>query len=169
MSSMIDAFIMEMEQEAKATKRVLERVPEDKFDWKPHEKSLTIGQLAMHIATLPKSMADIMKEDKFEMGESPGWLSPGSVDELLSALDDTVKETKEIFESLGDDGFASDWTMIKEGKEVMRVPRMVMTRQFVLNHWYHHRGQMQVYLRLLDVPVPSIYGPTADENPFADL
>ena len=169
MSSMIDAFCMEMEQEAKATKRVLERVPEDKFDWKPHEKSLTLGQLAIHIATIPKSMAGIMKEDKFEMKESSGFPSPGSVAELLTALDDSVKVTKEFLESLGDEGITSDWTMVKDGKEVMRVPRMVMTRQFLLNHWYHHRGQMQVYLRLLDVPVPSIYGPTADENPFADL
>lgn len=164
--SVTQALIGELEQEAATTRRVLERVPEDKLGWKPHEKSMSLGQLALHIANTPGTVAELAAQNDvsppdFQQAEA------GSRQELLSALDESVGKAKAYLSGLTDEAAAEEWRVVAGGQTVMAMPRMGLLRAIMLNHWYHHRGQMTVYLRELDVPVPSVYGPSADENPFA--
>jgi uncharacterized damage-inducible protein DinB len=161
----IDAILMELDQEAKTTRRVLERVPEDKLGWKPHAKSFTLGQLAMHIAGGQKQIAKMAAEDVFELG-SFGPPEVKSRKEILEALDEGTTSAKNTLQNISDAKLMATWTLKKNGKTLMAVPRIGFIRSIMMNHIYHHRGQLSVYLRLLDVAVPSIYGPSADENPF---
>jgi len=164
-SRLTDPIIGELEQEAATTRRVLERVPVEKLGWKPHEKSMTLGQLAFHVAQIPGWVATVLKQDSFDAGQASGPNPPATVEELLSTLDDGVRAARATLEWLDEEKAASKWSIISDGVEVMSMPRMGVVRAIMLNHWYHHRGQLSVYLRLLDVPVPSIYGPSADEGP----
>lgn len=166
MVRMIKTLLAELDQEAQTTRRVLERVPGDKLAWKPHVKSMSLGQLALHVATNPGEIAEIMEQDSYEMsgGESP---APQSAAELVPALDQSIQTAQQIFGGWDDAKLNATWKLTQNGKAMMAVPRSAILRAFFLSHWYHHRGQLSVYLRLLDVPVPSIYGPSADENPFA--
>jgi len=166
MSHVIDALIQELDQEAQTTKRVLERVPADKLAWKPHDKSMSLGQLALHVATLPGNVAEMSRQSPFE---APGFTQPAakSVSELLPALDQSVARAKEILRSLDDAALGKMWTLMGGGREIFSVPVTILLRSIMLNHWYHHRGQLSVYLRQTGALVPSIYGPSADENPFA--
>jgi uncharacterized damage-inducible protein DinB len=161
----VDAILMEMEQEAKTTRRVLERIPDDKLGWKPHAKSMTLGQLAMHIAGGQKQIAKMANEDVWEVGN---FTVPEakSCKELLETLDEGTSSAKHTLRKMDDAKLMSTWTLTKNGKTIMAVPRIGFIRSVMMNHFYHHRGQLSVYLRMLDVPVPSIYGPSADENPF---
>lgn len=163
----VDSILQELEQEAATTKKLLERVPEDKLSWKPHEKSMSLAELATHVATIPGSIADILATSPYDVANFKGTEPPTKVAEILSALEQGLGNTKKILDGLDDQTALSNWTLTKEGKELMTLPRIGVVRGFLLNHWIHHRGQLSVYLRLLDVPVPSIYGPSADENPFA--
>jgi uncharacterized damage-inducible protein DinB len=166
--SMTNAFLQEYEQEAKTTRRVLERVPQDKLTWKPHPKSMSLGYLAMHIATAQGACAGWTLSDAFDFGaggERPA--DPTTTDEILAAHDKSVAEVKSTLGKLGDQGLQQMWEAKMGGQTLMQMPKAAVVRNIVLNHIYHHRGQLSVYLRLLDVPVPSIYGPSADENPFA--
>ena len=163
--SLNDAYIQELEQEAQTTRRVLERVPEDKLGWKPHEKSMSLGQLALHVATVPGSVAGMVSQSPFQLPD----MTPAaatSASELVPALDDSISKAKGALAGFDDASMAAIWTLQKGDQELMAAPRGAVLRSIMLNHWYHHRGQLAVYLRLLDVPVPSIYGPSADENPF---
>ncbi len=164
--SMTAAILQEFENEAKTTRRVLERVPNDKLTWKPHPKSMSIGYLALHIAANPATIAGWAAEDvtEFKGQRQP---DPASVDEILAVHDKGVETVKTLLGALGDDGLKKSWEAKMNGTTMMTMPKGVLVRSIVLNHWYHHRGQLSVYLRLLDVPVPSIYGPSADENPWA--
>ena len=166
MMSMTDAILREFDNEAGTTRRVLERVPADKLEWKPHPKSMSLGVLALHVAASPGVICGWAAEDEttFKGEPSP---SPTSTDEILAAHDQSVKKSKEILGSLGDEGLQKMWTAKAGGNTLMTMPKAALVRAIVMNHWIHHRGQLSVYLRLLDVPVPSIYGPSADENPFA--
>lgn len=160
-----DSLIMELEREAATTRRVLERVPEAKLAWRPHAKSMTLGQLALHVAQNPGAVSRIAKEDlqsppKFQQAEA------ASSKELLEVLDAGVAEAKAALNGWDDAKMVETWSMLHEGKTVMSMPRVGLLRAIMLNHWYHHRGQLTVYLRLLDVALPSVYGPSADENPF---
>ncbi len=163
---MVDPMIAELEQEAETTRRVLERIPEDRLGWRPHPKSMTLGQLALHIATTPGGVAQVAAADSMERPqfERP---EPKSRREVLDALAQSVAAALEFLRGLDDARASQSWTMTLEGKPVFSMPRISVVRTIMLNHWYHHRGEMQVYLRLLDVPLASVYGPTADENPFA--
>jgi uncharacterized damage-inducible protein DinB len=164
--SMTAAILQEFEQEAKTTRRVLERVPNDKLTWKPHPKSMSIGHLALHVAGSPAEIARWASEDVTEFkGERQP--DPSSVEEILAAHDKGIETVKTLLGSLGDEGLQKTWQAKMNGTTLMSMPKAALVRGIVLNHWYHHRGQLSVYLRLLDVPVPSIYGPSADENPFA--
>ncbi len=170
---MIDAaqaMIAEMEQEARTTRRVLERVPGDRLTWKPHPKSWTAGQLALHIASLPGNFARIGQLETFDAAtiDFKNQPSPADAAELLPKLEAGVAEAKAFLASLDDAAAAAPWRLTAGAREVFTVPRLVLLRTLMFNHWYHHRGELVVYLRLLDVPVPSIYGPSADENPFAE-
>jgi uncharacterized damage-inducible protein DinB len=163
--SMIEALIQELEQEAQTTRRVLERVPGDQLAWKPHAKSMSLGQLALHVATTPGMVAEIVRQSPFPV---PKFTQPeaASTSELVPALEQTVAQAKTNLRAIGDAGLGSIWRVVDGDKELMAMPVAGVLRFIMLNHWYHHRGQLSVYLRELNVPVPSIYGPSADENPF---
>ena len=163
----IDALIQEFEQEAATTRRVLERVPSDKLAWKPHAKSMSLGTLAMHIAIAPGFISSWPLKDTFEFSGDPT-PTPASTAEILATHDKGCATVKENMKKLGDAGLGAMWSASAGGKTLMTMPKSVLVRAIMLNHVYHHRGQLSVYLRLLDVPVPSIYGPSADENPFAN-
>lgn len=166
----IAAILGELEHENATTRRVLERVPEDKLSWKPHPKSMSLGELALHVASSPGyissnwALQDVVDFSKGGGGALP---VPASTREILAAHDSSVAKTKEALNAVGDDGLRQGWRAVKDGNTLFNMPKGALVRSLVLNHLYHHRGQLSVYLRLLDVPVPSIYGPSADENPFA--
>ena len=164
---MVDAFVQEIEQEAKTTRRMLERVPADKFSWKPHTKSMSLGQLALHVAESPGFVCGWAIDDTTDFSGSFEQVLPKSTEDLLTAHDASLDRTKEILRNLGDAGLQKMWSAKANGATLMTMPKAALVRVIVMNHLVHHRGQLSVYLRLLDVPVPSIYGPSADENPFA--
>ena len=165
--SMIEALIQELEQEAQTTRRVLERVPGDKLGWKPHAKSMSLGQLAMHVATTPGEVSEVARHSPFDVSKF-SQASATSAAELLPALDQGIAKAKENLRAIGDAGAGDMWRLVAGDRELMAMPVGALLRSIMLNHWYHHRGQLSVYLRELNVPVPSIYGPSADENPFAE-
>src|SRR4051812_30299644 len=164
--SMCQALLQEFDNEAKTTRRVLERVPSDKLTWKPHPKSMSLGELALHVAASPGVIIGWASESETSFSGEAG-PKPASTDEILAAHDQSVKKVKETLPAIGDHGLTAMWTAKAGGQTLMTMPKAALVRAIVMNHLVHHRGQLSVYLRLLDVPVPSIYGPSADENPFA--
>ena len=162
----VEVLLQELEREAQTTRRVLERVPDDQLAWKPHHKSMSLGQLALHIATMPGAIAELSRMSPFPLPkfEQP---SAASAAELVPALDQSVAKATTILRGMDDADLAQMWRVVDGDREVMAIPVGGMLRMIMLNHWYHHRGQLSVYLRQVGVPVPSIYGPSADENPFA--
>lgn len=168
MIPMCEAMLGEVQQEAATTRRVLERVPEDKLTWQPHKKSMTLGQLAMHIATVPGGIAKISQSDDFDVSQANfGPPQPKSLGEIFAAHDESVRAAEDVLRKMTEEKARATWTMRRGADKIFAMPRLGLLRTIMLNHWYHHRGQLSVYLRLLDVPLPSIYGPSADENPFA--
>ncbi len=167
--AIVDGLLAELEQEATTTRRVLERVPEGHLSWKPHPKSMSLGQLALHIATVPGNVAELAAMDTIP--EPPAFVQPeaASTAELVPALTASVAKARHHLGGLDDAAMHAPWRLMSGGRELMVMPRVALARAIMLNHWYHHRGQLLVYLRLLNVPVPSVYGPTADENPFANM
>jgi uncharacterized damage-inducible protein DinB len=160
-----EALAAELQQEAVTTRRVLERVPESQLAWRPHPKSMSLGQLAFHIAGLPHRIAELLHDPVTEVPNVP--LTEGTpVAEMLATLDRSVPIAVQQLTAWGDEGLLEMWRMTREGRTLMEMPRLAMVRAVMLNHWYHHRGQLTVYLRLLEVPLPSVYGPTADEKVF---
>lgn len=160
-----ETLIAELTRECATTRRVLERVPEDKLSWRPHPKSMTLGQLAMHIARLPRSIAELATNLKNEVPNVP---LPEATNrqELLDTLDQALPFATERLRQWGDAGLDELWSLAREGRTIFEFPRYEVIRNIMLNHTYHHRGQLSLYLRMLDVPVPSVYGPTADEKVF---
>ena len=165
--SVIDTLLAEMEQEAQATARVLERVPQAHLSWRPHPKSMSLGQLALHVATIPGNVAQLASLDSLQ--EPPAFVQAeaATAAELVPTLHASVAKAREVLGGFDDEAMAATWRLMAGGREIMAMPRAAVARIIMLNHWYHHRGQLLVYLRLHDVPLPSVYGPTADENPFA--
>jgi uncharacterized damage-inducible protein DinB len=157
-------LLAEFEQEAQTTRKFLARLPEDKLAWRPHEKSMTAGQLAWHLATIPDSVLRMALQDKFPMPDT-GKPQPKSLDEILTAFDEAVAKVKGLLPTVTDEQMQGTWTLVIDGKEVLSMPRAVVMRKILLNHWYHHRGQFGVYLRLVGAKVPSAYGPSGDEMP----
>jgi uncharacterized damage-inducible protein DinB len=162
----VDPILAELDQEAATTRRLLERVPSHKLAWTPHPKSMTLGQLALHIAQVPGTIAGFVAGPVFEMRGDFKQAAAASTAEVLSTLEQSLTKAKEILNGLDDATITSMWTMKSGGKAIMSMPRIAVVRSILLNHWYQHRGQLSVYLRELDVPLPSIYGPSADESPF---
>jgi uncharacterized damage-inducible protein DinB len=164
--SLGEALLMEFDQEAQTTKRVLERVPDDKLTWKPHPKSFSLGQLALHISGGPGQIVAAVSQDS---AEAPNFSQPEakSRQEVLETYSKSMASARAALKSMDDARLVSMWSVTKNGKSIMEMPRIAFLRSILMNHAYHHRGQLSVYLRMLDVPVPSIYGPSADENPFA--
>jgi uncharacterized damage-inducible protein DinB len=158
-------LIAELEQEAGATRRVLERIPEDKLDWRPHPKSWSLGQLALHIAQIPDTVSQLAKQN---VTTPPAFQQapPGTKEEVLSAQDTSVARGRAALESWTDADMMEEWSLSVNGETKMALPRLALLRAIMFNHLYHHRGQLLVYLRLLGEPVPAVYGVSADENPF---
>jgi uncharacterized damage-inducible protein DinB len=164
--SIIESLIQELEQEAQTTRRVLERVPQDRLTWKPHDKSMSLGQLALHVATTPGGVAEMSQQSPFQIPEFKQQAATSTA-ELIQAFDESIAKAQKVLRGLDDAALAKTWKVVNGGQEVMAMPVGAVLRTIMLNHWYHHRGQLSVYLRQVGALVPSIYGPSADENPFA--
>ena len=163
----IDTLLAELEQEAQSTARVLERVPQEHLSWRPHAKSFSLGQLALHVATIPGTIAQLVAMDT--VSGPPAFVQPeaATAAELVPALKAGIAQARETLGGLDDAAMMATWRLKVGDREIMAMPRAAVARMIMPNHWYHHRGQLLVYLRMHDVPLPSVYGPTADENPFA--
>lgn len=166
-----DALLPEFDNEMATTQRVLERVPEDKLGWKPHAKSGTMAWLSGHVASLPNwaviamqtQEIDVAPKDGAEQKRSP---TPGTSKELMAIFEKNKTAAREAIASASDEELMKPWTLMKGGEKIFTIPKIAVLRGFVMNHMIHHRGQLTVYLRLTDTPVPPVYGPTADESPF---
>ncbi|HEV2386075.1 MAG TPA: DinB family protein [Candidatus Acidoferrales bacterium] len=165
MAPIVEPILSEFREEVPATRRALERVPPDKLGWKPHPKSRSLGELAMHIASIPGMAERVAKFDEFTAGGAPP-PSANTAEDIRAAFEKNVRAAEEILGNMTDEAALGNWRFLFKGKEIFSRPRVAVLRRILLNHLYHHRGQLSVYLRLLDVPVPMVYGPTADENPF---
>ena len=156
----------ELDHEAAATRKVLERIPGNHLGWKPHEKSMTLGQLAMHVATLPGVIAEVAMLPSFDVKTAIPRPEAKSVGELIGTLDQSLAKARKLLGSMDETMLASTWRMMAGDREVFAIPRGAFLRNVMLNHWYHHRGQLTVYLRQTGAMVPGTYGDSADENPF---
>jgi len=165
-----ETILPEFDQEMASTRKTLERVPDDKFAWKPHEKSFSLGGLATHLANIPSWTAYAFEKDELDIappGAPPFHLEEEkSRDALLAVFDKNVAAARAALEAASDEKWAGKWSLLHAGNTILTQPRTKVMRDFVMNHLIHHRAQLGVYLRLLDVPVPSIYGPSADEGGF---
>jgi uncharacterized damage-inducible protein DinB len=159
----IDELLEELEQETRHTRNVLSRVPADRMHWKPHEKSLTLGQLAMHVATIPGALAEISTRP-FDVNTPIPRPGASSTAELLETMERSVAGAKRVLTEMGDVGLLAPWQLVSGGHEIMALPRVAFLRSTLFNHWYHHRGQLTVYLRELGANVPAMYGDSADEK-----
>jgi uncharacterized damage-inducible protein DinB len=162
--NLIDPVLSELAHEAGTTRRLLDRVPAQRLAWTPHQKSMSLGRLATHIAEIPGWVGSIVDKDEFDVGAS-GYVPPtrGGVAEIVAMFDKNVAMATESLKRQGNERLLANWQFKKNGQLMMQMPRLAMIRSFLMNHLIHHRGQLSVYLRLQDVPLPSIYGPTADE------
>ncbi|MGH7701736.1 MAG: DinB family protein [Gemmatimonadales bacterium] len=165
--SIAESLLPEFDQEMAATRRLLERTPETQAAWKPHAKSTPLGQLAVHIAMLPGWTIMTLQQTELDLNPpgGPGFTMPAfqSTAALLALFDEGVKGARAAIAATSDRDFMVFWTLKNSGATVLTLPRVAVVRSFVLNHLIHHRGQYDVYLRLRDVPLPQLYGPTADE------
>ena len=164
--ALADALVPEFDHEMTTTRKLLERVPEDKFDWKPHAKSFSLGALAAHVAHLATWGAETLNKSEIDIGGGQPPSAPPSKSELLADFDKNVAATRAALTGKTDAELMAVWSLKRDGHTLFSMPKTVVWRSFVLNHLVHHRGQLSVYLRLLDIPVPSIYGPSADEASF---
>jgi uncharacterized damage-inducible protein DinB len=159
-----DALRTDFHQELRTTRRVLERVPDEHLSWKPHPKSMSLGGLTTHIVNLLQWQLWTLEEDAFDLAAAPPSIEPfESRDQLLATFDKQAAALHEKLEATDEGALAQTWSLRRGGAVLMEQPRASVLRGMGLRHIVHHRGQLSVYLRLLDVPVPSIYGPTADE------
>jgi len=160
-----DAILAEYDHEMAATRKILERIPDDKLTWKPHDKSRTMGALGQHVANLPEWGELILDRFAVDMAEMPPPVDtqPASRSSILSAFDEARAKTRKLLDKT-DAEYAAMWSLKREGHEVFSLPRSAAFRTFVISHIVHHRGQLSVYLRLNDVAIPALYGPSADEG-----
>lgn len=165
-----ELFLADLEREAASTRRTLERVPEGHYDWKPHEKSMPLGYLVTIVATILGWIEFMVNEDQLDM--APGGENKHKPQKMttraewIAALDAAVARSRAALENTTDEHLLTKWRFVVGGQVASEEPRYIMIRDAVFSHLAHHRGQLTVYLRLNDTPVPSLYGPSADENPF---
>ena len=161
------SLLPEFDVEMANTRKVLERVPEADFAWKPHAKSFSMGELAGHVASIPGWMTSTLVDDAFDV--SPGGVpasfpKAASAKEAVAMFDEGVPAARAALEAASDASFLESWSLLASGEPLFTMPRVAVVRSFVMNHLIHHRAQLCVYLRLKDVPVPALYGPSADEQ-----
>lgn len=164
--SIVDQLLAEFEQQAPVTRKFLERLPENRLTWRPHEKSMTAGQLALHLAVVP---GNVLRASQQNPAPAPDFskmlVQPSSLQEILDAYTEGINIVRSELPKFDDAQMRETWRLVQGDQEILAVPRQWFLRNIMLNHWYQHRGQFSVYLRLLGVPVPSSWGPSADEQP----
>jgi len=159
-----DPILAELSHEMATTRKLLERAPQGQLGWKPHEKSMTLGRLATHISEIPGWVSSILDAEGFDVGAS-GYTPPtlATVAEIVQMFDGNTRRAAEAVKRQTDDRLLAPWRLTRKGQLILEMPRVGVIRTLLLNHLIHHRGQLSVYLRLQNVPLPQIYGPTADE------
>jgi uncharacterized damage-inducible protein DinB len=162
----VDSILLELDSEAQTTKRVLDRIPNDKLAWKPHPKATSLGRLALHRAAAPGNVAAAVVSDTMEVPSFPR-PEPKRRQEVLDTFSQSLESAKDRLKKMDDVKLMSRWSLTKDGKVLISIPRIGFIRSILMNHACHHRGQLSLYPQLLDMPGPSIYGPRAEENPFA--
>jgi len=163
--SIAQSLLAEFETQAPVTRKFLERLPEDKLSWKPHARSMTAGQLAFHLATVPAGVVRLVENNPAVAPETFHFPQPASRQEILQAYEEPIGAVRLALASASDSSMTETWRLLAGGREVLCMPRAQFLRDVMLSHWYQHRGQFSVYLRILDVPVPASWGPSADEPP----
>jgi len=163
--SIAKALLAEFEVQAPVTRKFLERLPEDKLTWKPHSKSMSAGQLAYHLASVPGGIVRFVQNNPAQAPESFKFPQPASRQEILTTFDESIATVRSLLPTFDDAAMNETWRMVAGGREVLAQPRATFLRDVMLSHWYQHRGQFSVYLRMLDVAVPASWGPSADEPP----
>ncbi|HAF16412.1 MAG TPA: damage-inducible protein DinB [Blastocatellia bacterium] len=163
------SLLPEFDHEMANTRKTLERVPDEKFNWKPHDKSFPMGNLATHLANLPSWGTLTLSSDSFDLapaGQPVKTPELNSTQAVLAKFDENVAATRAAIAGAEDEDLFKPWTLLSNGNTILTLPKIAVLRSFVMNHMIHHRAQLGVYLRLNDIPVPSIYGPSADESAF---
>ncbi|WP_152397925.1 DinB family protein [Paenibacillus cellulositrophicus] len=161
--NMIEDWIRELKREAESTRLLIERLPEEKLSWRPHPRSMSLGQLALHAAGVPGGLALLLDEAVSEAPVVP-LPEPTTRKEVLEALEWSVSLAESKLREWGEDGLRNSWKLVSKGETILEAPRIDMARTLMFNHVYHHRGQLTVYLRLLGISVPGMYGPSADDQ-----
>jgi len=160
-----DTLLPEFDHEVSTTRKVLERVPENQWDWTPHEKSMKMGRLACHVAEMPMFATSIAKSDAMDFAKGDyKAIEAANRQKLLDAFDKNTSEARAAIAGMSNEDLMKSWSLLNDGKALLSMPKVAVLRSFMMNHLIHHRGQLSVYLRLTNTPVPSIYGPSADEG-----
>ena len=168
MGTLAVALLQELDREAPASRRVLERLPANQFEWRPHPRSMSAGQLGLHVASIPSNVARLAQTGGFDVATAPASYPPASdPTELLATFERSIASLRDVLGQMDDVAANTPWRLAFGDREIATWSRATLIRTMGLNHWYHHRGELDVYLRLLGVPVPVVYGRSADENPFA--
>lgn len=163
--SLAQSMLAEFEAQAPITRKFLERLPEDRLTWKPHEKSMSAGQLALHIARVPGGSVRFVQQNPAQAPNFNNVPQPASLGEILGTFDESIATVRTMLPQFSDATMQETWRMVQGDQEVLSVPRAQFLRDIMLSHWFQHRGQLSVYLRLLNVAVPATWGPSADEQP----
>ncbi len=161
--SLAQMLLPEFDQEVKSTRKLLECVPDGKFDYQPHEKSMTLGRLAAHVAEINSYVISTLKLERLDFTGEEKQVQPATRQELLDNFDKTAVEARELLSKATDEDLAKIWTLTYKGQQVFSMPRSLVLRNMCMNHLYHHRGQLTVYLRMNNIQFPGMYGPSADE------
>jgi uncharacterized damage-inducible protein DinB len=164
--SIAQGLLAEFEFQAPITRKFLERLPDAKLTWKPHEKSMTAGQLAHHLASVPGNVLRFAQNNPVQVPEFANFPQPASVQEVLKTFDENIATVRELLPKFDDAAMQEKWRLLAGTQEILAQPRGQFLRDVMLSHWYQHRGQFSVYLRILDIAVPASFGPSADEPPL---
>ena len=163
--SIAQSIFAEFEEQAPITRRFLERLPEDRLTWKPHERSMSAGQLALHIARVPGGVVRFVQQNPAQAPDFKNVPQPSNLQEILNTFEESIATVRSLLPQFNDANMQETWRMVQGDRELLAIPRAQFIRDIMLNHWYQHRGQLSVYLRLLNVAVPASWGPSADELP----
>ena len=159
------SLLVEFEAQAPITRKFLERLPEDKLSWKPHEKSMSAGQLAYHLAFVPGGVVHFVQNNPAQAPDFGNFPQPASRQEVLKTFEESIATVRSLLPKFDDAAMTETWRLVAGGRELLAQPRAEFLRDIMFSHWYQHRGQFSVYLRMLNVAVPASWGPSADEPP----